>query len=156
MHKTTAYIRHGSVSGFSLIEVMIALFVFALLAIIFSSTLIVAKSASTMNGQYAQAISIAQHKIDQLRAMGYGRLVYIELQEANRVDTTHTSSPYVFNGVDTVANYLPNPSTSLRIENSDEYDSTRVKLVTVTVSWRATPTSTVDSSVTLRAYIAKG
>jgi len=52
----TARIRRGPARGFTLVEAMISLFVFGLVTVIFASSLIVGKSASTMNGQYAQAI----------------------------------------------------------------------------------------------------
>ena len=73
-------------SGLTLMEVMVSLFVFSLLIVVFSSSLIVGKSAAKINGEYAQAISLAQHKIDQLRAIEYGRLTYSELSEGGFVD----------------------------------------------------------------------
>ena len=156
MYGTTAHIRRGPRRGFTLVEAMISLFVFGLVTVIFASSLVVAKSASTMNGQYAQAISLGQHKIDQLRAMGYGRLTFTELRNAERVDATPTTSPYSFAGVDAVATCLPNPTATLTIADAaGSYDSTRVKVVTVTMTWKASPTRTGNSTLTLRAYIAK-
>jgi prepilin-type N-terminal cleavage/methylation domain-containing protein len=150
--------HHRTTRGFTLIEVMISLFVFALLTVIFASSLILGKASSKMNGQYAQAISLCQHKIDQLRAVGYGRLNYTELDDAEIVDPSPTSSPYSFVVVDEVANYLPGPShtqgptATLTIANHPT--DTRVKAITVSISWRASPTRTANSTVTLRAYIA--
>jgi type II secretory pathway pseudopilin PulG len=156
MHPTAACIRRGPARGFTLVEAMISLFVFGLVTVIFASSLIVGKSASTMNGQYAQAISLGQHKIDQLRVMGYGKLTYIELQDADRVDATPTTQPYSFVGVDQVATCLPNPTAQLWIADAaGSYDSTRVKLVTVIITWKASPRRTTNSTLTLRAYIAK-
>ena len=133
-------------------EVMIALFVFALVTVIFASSLIVSKAACGMNGQYAQAISLGQHKIDQLRAIGYGRLTYTEMDDAQIVDPTPTSSPYSFVLVDEVANYLPNPTATLTIASHPT--DTRVKAITVTITWRASPRRASNSSLILRAYIA--
>lgn len=141
--------------GFTLVEVMIAMFVFALVTVIFASTLMLSKTASKMNGQYAQAISLAQHKIDQLRAVGYGRLIYTELDDAQIVDPTPATSPYTFVLVDEVASYLPNPTATLTIANAtNSYDPTRVKLVTVTITWKASPRRPDTSTLTYRAYIA--
>ncbi len=152
MHNKT---QRGRLRGFTLVEVMIAMFVFALVTIIFSATLIVSKASSKMNGQYAQAISIAQHKIDQLRAVGYGRLNYTELEDAEIVDSTPTGSPYSFKLVDGVANYLLDPITTLTIQDAtSSYDSSRVKLVIVNISWKASPTRDDRSSLVQRAYIA--
>lgn len=142
--------------GFTLVEVMIALFVFALVMVLFAMSLVMAKQASKLNGQYAQALSLAQHKIDQLRAVGYGRLVYTELDDPqNIIDAVPTTSPYSFVGVDEVANYLPNPTATLAITDATgSYDSSRVKLVTVTITWSASPTRASRSTLVQRAYIA--
>ncbi len=148
--------KHNRARGFTLIEVMIALFVFALVTVIFASSLILAKQSSKMNGQYAQAISLAQHKIDQLRAVGYGRLVYAELDDPeNIIDSTPTSSPYHFEHVDDIASYLSNATATIKIEDAgSSYSSSRVKLVTVTITWKASPTRTTMSTLVQKAYIA--
>lgn len=138
-------------------EVMISLFVFALVTTLFASSLILGKSASTINGQYAQAISLCQHKIDQLRAVGFGRLTYTELNDAGIVDDNPTTSPYSFVLCDQVASYLPKidkntpPIATLSITN---HSDSRVKIATVTVTWKAAPNKTTNSTVTMTAYIA--
>lgn len=143
--------------GITLIEAMISLFVFALVTVLFSSSLILGRTSSRMNGQYAQAISLCQHKIDQLRAVGYGRLTYAELNDAGIVDDSPTNSPYSFVGCDQVVNFLPNvdkntpPVATLSI--TDHTDS-RVKIATVTVTWKASPNRSANSTVTMTAYIA--
>lgn len=142
--------------GLTLIEVMVALFIFALLTILFASSLVVGKSAATINGQYAQAISLAQHKIDQLRAVGYGRLTYTELDDAGIIDATPTTAPYSFAVVDNVvssdaATPLIGATATLNIT---DYDA-RVKLITVTIKWRSNAKrSALSSQVTQYAQIA--
>lgn len=150
--------RRQDRSGLTLMEVMISLFVFSLLIVIFSSSLIVGKSAAKINGEYAQAISLAQHKIDQLRAIEWGRLTYSELQEGGFIDSLPTSSPYSFLNVDGVANYLPGasvgkpPTATLKIENHPT--DTRMKKITVIITWRSSPRRAGDSKVEQTAYIS--
>ena len=52
----------------------------------FSAMLPMASKASRMVGSYQQAASMVQHKIDQCRAIGYGRLTYSELLTAGVID----------------------------------------------------------------------
>lgn len=145
-------------SGLTLMEVVISLFVFSLMIVVFSSSLIVGKSASKINGEYAQAISLAQHKIDQLRAIEWGRLVYSELQEGGFIDSSPTSSPYSFAVVDGIADYLPGaaggrpPTAILKIENHPT--DSRMKKITVIITWRSSPRRANDSKVEQIAYIS--
>lgn len=125
---------HGNTrSGFTLVEVAISLFVFACIAIIFAGSVVLAEKTSHVNGEYAQAISLAQHKIEQLRAIGFGRLNYTEMDDpGNIIDPTPTSSPYSFEQVDEVSKYLPSSTAQLSIS----YDSESIARVTVTITWK--------------------
>jgi len=150
-------IRSSTKPGFTLVEVMISVLVFGFLTVIFASSVIVAKASSKMNGQYAQAISLCQHKIDRLRAVGFGRINigYDELSEAEIIDTTRTTSPYVFTQVDEVSNYLSNPTTSLDA-HIEPGTNDKVMHVIVTITWRAAPLRTSNSSQSLEAFIVDG
>lgn len=163
-----AYARTRDVSerrherGFTLTEVTIALFVLALVIIIFAGSLMVSNAATGLNGQYAQALSLCQHKMDQLRAVGYGRLTYAELEDADIIDESPTSPPYRFTQVDGVTQLfgLKNslgqvvvaPTTSIAITTLPS--DSRVKVVTVTVTWRSASRRVTDSSAKLVGYIA--
>jgi len=135
----------------TLLEVMIALFVLSAMVLVFSSSVIVANRAAFMSGQYANAISIAQHKIDQMRAIGYGRVWdtatnkpnYVELNEGNIVDDGQTPAGPTYSFVQqdelntdeakTKINYLPSPIATIKVERPD---ATKEQIkVTVTVSW---------------------
>lgn len=133
--------------GFTLIEVMISLMVFVVLTCIFAACIPVAKKASRMNGQYSQAISLCQHKIDQLRAVGYGRLTYDGLSDIY-IDDSPTSLPYSFAGIDDVGNYLIQPTATLNIiKGTDEAK------VTVTITWKSSSSESMRSSAHLSAII---
>lgn len=149
--------RNTSRSGFTLVEVMVSILIFGFLATIFASSVIVSKSCSTMNGQYAQALSLCQHKIDRLRAVGFGRINvgYTELWEAEIIDDAPRTSPYTFTEVDNVGQYLANATTSLDA-HIEPNTNNRVMHVIVTISWRAAPLRTHMSTQSLEAYIVDG
>ena len=44
--------------------------------------------ASRMVGNYQQASSLVQHKIDELRSVGYGRLDFTNLRTSGIIDAT--------------------------------------------------------------------
>lgn len=148
--------------GFTLTEVVVALFVFGLLTLIFAGSLMVSNAATGINGQYAQALSLCQHKMDQLRAVGYGRLNFTELNDAEIVDATPTTPPYSFVVQDSVADVLAlknkqgqvvtAPTTSIAIVNSAT--DARIKVVTITVTWRSASRRISNSSARLVGYIA--
>ena len=83
----------GSSAGYTLLEVTLSLFVFAVAVVIFAGTVPTAAKTAYLSGQYAQATSLCQHKIDQARAVGYGRLNYTELSDAGIIDDSPTRSP---------------------------------------------------------------
>lgn len=134
--------------GFTLIEVMISLMVFVVLTLIFAACVPVAKKASKMNGQYSQAISLCQHKIDQLRAVGAGRVNYSDLAEIRIIDENPSTQPYSFSGVDDVASILPESTTTLSVV----YGTDEVK-VTATVTWKSTNYESKTSRASLSAII---
>lgn len=141
--------RNHSNKGFTLVEVMISLITFAVLTIIFGAAVPLAKKTAHMNGQYAQAISLCQHKIDQLRAVGYGRINYTELSDAGIIDDIPTTSPFSFNEVDQVEDYLPQPTATLNVES---LGPNQLK-VTAVITWRTTTYSTKTSTASLTAII---
>ena len=73
--------------GSTLVGVIMALALLGFVAAIFAPAFDVAMRYSKVVGHTSQALSIAQHKIDQMRAVGYGRLTRSE-----RVNAGHRSS----------------------------------------------------------------
>jgi len=140
--------RLSSRRGFTLVEVLISMSVFVVLTIIFAASVPLAHRSAKLNGQYSQAISLCQHKIDQLRAVGYGRINYTELSDAGIIDDSPTSPPYRFTEVDNVDDYLPGPVTSLALQ----YATDKIT-ATATISWRSGTQSSKRSTVTIAAII---
>lgn len=134
--------------GFTLVEVMLSLGLLVVLTIIFAASVPLAHRTAKLNGQYSQAISLCQHKIDQLRAVGYGRINYTELSDAAIIDDTPSSQPFSFTEVDEVEEYLPDPITRLTLQQgSGEI------IATATINWQSGSSSTKRSTVSLSAVI---
>lgn len=119
--------------GYTLIEVAVAVFLMAMAVLTFSALYPTAAKSSRMSGNYAQATSAVQHKIDQLRAVGYGRLTYTELRSAGVIDASPTSVPFRFEAVDDLAQDLPTPVGTIALADA----STDVIAATVRLQWGA-------------------
>lgn len=142
--------RHCGNRGFTLIEVMVSLVVFAATSLVFAASVPLAEKASHVNGQYTQATSLCQHKIDQLRAVGYGRLNYLELSDAGIIDSSPISQPFSFAVVDEVAEYLPQPTAVLSIEDTA---TSGVRKVTVTITWKQAAHQADTSHLSISALV---
>jgi type II secretory pathway pseudopilin PulG len=135
--------------GFTLLEMMIAMMTIAAIAIIFAGSVVMAEKAAHVNSQYSQAISLCQHKIDECRAQGYGKLGNYDDMDGIILDVGHPTQPYSFEEIDQVADYLPNPQEcSVTITDS----ATDVRLVKVTVTWKNPRRR--NSTVSLSALVA--
>lgn len=146
MHQKTLFRR----KGFSLVEVIIAIFLIALGATILGAIFPLASKSGKMVGNHEQAASIVQHKIDQLRGVGYGRLTWSELYDAGIIDSK-TTQPYEFTGVDELAKIYPNPKGTIEISNF----SSNIKKVTVSLVWTGSAYKQGNGSITATALIAK-
>lgn len=61
-------------TGFTLVEIMLALFVFGMITLLFGAIFPVASRAGHTAGNYAEAAMIGQRKIDQCRQAGYANI----------------------------------------------------------------------------------
>ena len=138
-------------SGVTLVEVMVSIFVLTFVLLMFAATLPMAAKTSKMNGNYAQAVSLCQHKIDQMRAIGYGRLTYGELTSAQIIDASPTSPPYTFNQVDELSSFFSNCNGTINVEDPE----TGIKKVTVRLQWEGTGAKQTEGTYTLVALIAQ-
>ena len=102
-------------AGFTLVEMMIALFVFGMMISLFGALVPIADQGSRSGSGYAQAALLAQHKIDQVRQGGFsklnaGQMVTMGIIDANANGTPMTTATpaglpagatsYSFTGVD--------------------------------------------------------
>ena len=141
-----------SKAGFTLLEAVIAIFVLGATATVFFAFLPTAIKTGKMVGNHQQASSLIQHKIDQLRGVGYGRLTYTELADAGIIDPAPTTSPYSFAQVDGLGEIYITPVATVTVEDYN----TQVKQVTVTLTWTGSHAQQGNGSLTTRALIAKG
>ena len=137
--------------GFTLIETLISIYLVMLAAGIFVALLPSAAATEKMVGYHEQAASLVQHKIDQLRGVGYGRLTYTELLNAGVIDTTPTTSPYTFNATDSLSTYLQHPTSTITV--SDLTSDT--KQVIVTITWTGSSYHQATGNLRAVAFISK-
>ncbi len=143
--------RRVLAAGHSLIEVLIAVFVVAGCAMMFSALVPPSIKTGRMVGNYQQAASVVQHKVDQLRAVGFGRLTYDELHDAGIIDSTPTALPFSFKNVDGLASIYPNPVATVQVEDY----SSNIKRVTVTLTWTGSAYKQGNGSLSTVALIAR-
>lgn len=138
-------------AGFSLVEVVIGIFILAMTATIFGALVPSALKTGKMMGNHQQAASLVQHKVDQLRGVGYGRLTYAELKNAGIVDSSPTGSPYSFKTVDGLASLFVGVTGTVEVADA----GANVRRVTVTITWTGSPMKQGNGTVTATALIAR-
>jgi type II secretory pathway pseudopilin PulG len=146
-------------TGFTLIEVTLAMVVFLMMTIVFAAVFPVAFRASRMSNNYAEAALITQHKIDELRGVGFDGInpsnsKFKTLPSLGYIDTptiTPTTLPYTvyFTNVDNLvadssggAGYFPNGTVGqITVKDYSTVDSTmsgatgNVDMVTISITW---------------------
>jgi len=144
------FLRHIRRRAFTLVEVIVAVFLLAMAVLMFGAFYPSASRASRMSGNHSQAISEVQHKVDQLRAVGYGRLNYSELRAAGIIDAEPGASPFRFDSVDGLAALLPNPVGTLSVS----YPATDLAQVTVRLTWTGAPSKAMEGMHEVTILIA--
>jgi prepilin-type N-terminal cleavage/methylation domain-containing protein len=137
--------------GYTLIEVIVALGLVAAGTLAFGAMVPMSARSSRMNANYQQAVSLLQHKIDQCRAVGWGRLTYSELHNAGIIDDSPTTSPFNFATVDTLTSIYPACTGTIQVS---DYSSV-IRQVTVTLTWTGSPVRQGNGTLTATALIAK-
>lgn len=138
--------------AFTIIEVAVALFVLLGGSLMFTALVTMAAKSGKMVGNHQQAVSIVQHKVDQLRAVGFGRLNHEELSEAGIVDPSPVSLPYRFDLVDQLDNFFPNPEGTVQVQDLGP----NTRRVIVTLKWSGSSTRQGDGQLSVITYISRG
>jgi hypothetical protein len=149
---TPKLIRRRRSAGISLLEVIVGIFLLLAGTLMFATLVTAAVKSGRMVGNHQQAVSIVQHKIDQLRAVGYGRLTHEELHDAGIVDSIPDALPFKFNSVDELDRYFPNAIGSVTVEDF----STNVRKVTVNLTWTGSAYRQGNGEMSVITYIARG
>ncbi len=167
--------RRSSIRGFTIAEVALALIVFAMMTVMFAAVFPMAVRGAQYSSNYAQAATLAQHKLDQLRSAGYSRLfndpqntALTKLTGLNIVDAVNADGSYDFTTADSLDNsgtttgYFPPGSTgTVTIVDyattpagaADGAPSNVLAYVTVKFVW--TNTGSANSSYSASTIIAK-
>ena len=74
-------------AGFTLMEVTLALIVFAMMTVLFAAVFPMTMRGAQYGGNYTQAAMIAQHKMDQIRSAGFGSLDQGHLSNLSIIDS---------------------------------------------------------------------
>lgn len=144
--------RRRKRSGFTLVEVMVAIFLFGAAASLLFGLMPAALKTGKMVGNHQQAASLVQHKIDQLRGVGWGRLNYTELRNAGVIDESPAASPFSFSLVDGVDDLYVDAVGTITVEDF----SPQIKQVTVTLTWTGSARPQGNGTLSASALIAKG
>ncbi|MDO8681922.1 MAG: hypothetical protein Q7N50_00375 [Armatimonadota bacterium] len=116
--------------------------------IVFSASFPSGFAALEQSSEATKAASIAQEKMEQIRAVSYADLNYATLNAAGHVDNNPTSSPFSFTLVDGVATDLNSGTGSIAITN----EGGGVMRVTVAVNWLST--NGISRNVTVTTLVA--
>ena len=86
-------------AGFTLVEVTLALIVFAMMTILFAAVFPMTIRGAQYGGNYTQAAMIAQHKMDEIRSAGFTSLDQGHLSNLNIIDSPQPAGyPITING----------------------------------------------------------
>lgn len=149
--------------GFTLIEVTVAMMIFLAMVLMFAAVFPLAVRTALFSNNYAQAVALCQHKMDQLRQEGFTNLSDTGnvLSSDSVIDATTppTAYPYsyTFTTCDNLASYYPSGATGTitinQATNTAGSAMTTVDTVAITIQW--TTGSKGTSSYTLNAMIVK-
>ncbi len=129
--------------GSSLLDVLLGFTLIVIAVSAFAGLYPPAAQSSRAPSDFAQAIGAAQHKIDQLRSIGYGRLTYTEMKNAGIIDSSPSTSPFRFEVVDTLSSTLQAPIGSITLSSG----GVGITQVIVRLTWQASPRKTSTHEV---------
>lgn len=134
--------------GLTLIEVMIAVLVLSFAVAVFAPLYPASMRLRSKAENVTRATTLAQQKLEQVRALPYTSLTYSGLQTNSVIDASPTTSPYSFTSVDSLASKLPQGAGTLTLSTP----ATDLKQIDVTVTWGGLVQN--GNSVTMSTQIA--
>lgn len=124
--------------AFSLAEVLIAVFMVALCAIMVAATMPTANRSRQKADGTSKAVGLAQKQIEAIRGLGYANVTPSQLATYGLIDSTSAieANTYAFTNSDSArlddpALILPSGTGKVKIEQPDN----ELRRVTVTVGW---------------------
>ena len=139
-HKDSAMKPVSKKRGFSMIEVLLGIFMAGACATILSSTMPVATQSRAKADMSNKATSIAQKQLERVVSLGYSNITPAKLSTEGLIDsvTAVSTNTYAFTNsdsasADSVGNALPDSTGTVSIEQVD----TNLKRVIVNITYRA-------------------
>ena len=154
--------RRGA--GFTVIEAALAVFVLTMMGLLFGAVLPICLRGSQQTSAYSQAALIAQRKLDQMRAAGYGKLNLAGMQSLNIVNAQNADGSFDFTTVDHLTGaggFFTAPNTghvgtitvsdfggdvTAQDQNTSVPPAGNVRMVTVTLAWGGAAPGTYSAS----------
>jgi len=153
-------------------EVILAMSVFLMMTMLFAAAFPAVVRGAQFSNNYTQGSEMAQHKIEQIRAVGYSKLfddtsgtalvklgAIVDAAQptpypvANPAGFPAGSTAYSFTGTDNLLNFFPIGSVGVvTIAPDTNAPAGRVADVTVTISW--TGSGYAGGSFTTRTKVA--
>ena len=139
--------RKAQRGGFTIAEIALALVVFAMMTMMFAAVFPMAVRGAQYSSNYAQATLVAQHKMDQIRSMGYKTTTLpSDLVNLNIIDSTtqNADGSYNFTNADNLVSsgavhgYFPAGSqgtVAITQYTGGSVPSGTIALVKVNVTW---------------------
>lgn len=158
--------RHCRARGFTLAEVALAMVILAMMTLMFAAVFPIAVRGAQYSSNYAQAATLAQHKLDQLRSAGYSRLFTPtgtnSLTSLNIINAVNADGSYDFTVADSLVNsgttkgYFPPGSTgTVTVSNYTANGAPSGVLAYVTVKFVWTNPGASSSSYSASTIISK-
>ena len=123
--------------GTMLIDVMIAIYMLAVVGVIYAATVGVSAISQAKADQLTKATVIANREMESIKNVGYGNATYAGLAFYKLIDTNPGTPPYGFNTVgatsDRVGSILPSGTGTVYITDI----STTMRQIIVTVTWQS-------------------
>lgn len=123
--------------AFTLMEVVLSIFLLAVVAVIFGALFPIGQRLSGGAKWRAVALMLAERRMEAVKLLGYGNLTYDGLRAYGLIDTSPNTSPFSFTNTDDASNespakMLPQGTGQIVVEDV-AWD---VKRVIVRVSWQ--------------------
>lgn len=142
--------------GFSLIEVLFAVFITSLCAAMLAATMPVATASREKADTNNKATSLIQKQLEAVRGIGYGNLTPAQMFTYKLIDSANAvaTDTYSWTNVDSAnkdnpANVLKSGTGTIKVEAVD----TDLRRVTVTVTWSDRGTTRTLRAATLVANL---
>jgi hypothetical protein len=129
----------------SLVDILMATMLLGFGTLVFAAIMPAMRQNARHTTEYAQAISAVQHKADQLRALGYGRLTFTEMRNAAVIDASPTSSPFRFEAIDSLSSAISSPVGTITLSSP----ITNVYRADISLSWKSSARITSNHAISI-------